>query len=83
MTESTKAAVSVPASSRHSAPSSPNRSVGVGRSQTARLPSMNGNNSTIEAVRTAAPAVRAPQRYASTATPSVEPPAAPLPGRGR
>ncbi|RQX16155.1 hypothetical protein DLJ57_30185, partial [Micromonospora chalcea] len=57
---SVNATVSDPASRRHNPPSRPNRSARVGRSQTARLPSMNGNSSSMDAVRTATPAVRAP-----------------------
>ncbi len=44
---------------------------------------MNGNSSSMDAVRTATPAVRAPHRYASTTTPAVAPPAPPSPSRTR
>ncbi|MET9302801.1 hypothetical protein ABZX66_26105 [Micromonospora aurantiaca] len=44
---------------------------------------MNGSSTSIDAVRTATPAVRVPQRYASTTTPAVAPPAGPSPSRTR
>lgn len=80
---SVNATVSDPASRRHSPPSRPQRSTGVERIHTARLLSMNGSSTSIDAVRTATPAVRVPHRYASTTTPAVAPPAEPSPSRTR
>ena len=66
--------VSDPASRRHSPPSRPQRSTGVERIHTARLLSMNGSSTSIDAVHRH-PGGPVPHRYASTTTPAVAPPA--------